>query len=122
MASQVRERQCQRDGIGSGGDWAYYEAKDFDRMEREIFDALLNGDAGDNRPQGRTNSLSRIFRRHRAPDLDDDGSKWRRYEVREVAYLDGSEWVPVKVTWSPPQVHFGFSMDIKLGDADDLGY
>lgn len=91
-------------GGGGGGDWAYYEAKDYERMEGELLEALLNGDCGDGGTTSSGNRLSKILRRHRNTEVADEGAKWRRYRVVEVAYLDGDEWVPVKVTWEPPTV------------------
>lgn len=100
---RVKYAEGNASGSGSSGDWAYYE--DYDRMERELFDALLNADCGDGGSAGRINFMSKILRRRRRPDLEDDGTKWRRYRVIEVAYLRGDEWVPVKVSWTPPSVN-----------------
>lgn len=106
---RVKYVQGNATGSGSSGDWKYYEAKDRDRMERDIFEALLNGSAGDGVSASRSHPLSRVFRRRRAPDLADNGAQWRRYEVREVAYLDGVDWVPVEVAWEPPRLVLGAS-------------
>jgi hypothetical protein len=105
---RVKYGEGNASGTGSGGDWRYYEAKDYEHMERDLLDALLNGDCGDGheRPRrSRSRHLSRVLRRHRSPEVDEDYKKWRRYEVIEVAFLDGDEWVPVEVSWTPPSVN-----------------
>lgn len=94
-------------GTGSAGDWVYYEAHHYTQMEQDILEAMLNGDCGDGRRHSGGNPLSRVFRRYRNPELDDDGGTWRRYQVIEVAYLDGDDWVPVEFSFTPPQVIIG---------------
>lgn len=101
---RVKYAEGNASGTGGGGDWAYYEAKDFERMKADLLGALLNRDAGDGTRYANSRLLSRVLRRHRSPEVDADGSKWRRYRVYEVAYLAGREWVPVDVSWTPPAV------------------
>ena len=109
---RVKYAEGNAPGTGSGGTWKYYEGVDYANMEADILEALLNCDCGDGRLYHRTsNRLSRILRRHRSPELDEDSMKWRRLRVLEVAYLDGDRWVPVEVSWTPPSVTIGRDRD-----------
>jgi hypothetical protein len=104
---RVKYGQGNAAGTGGGGDWKYYEDKDYEDMESDLLEALLNEDCGDGHERPRrtaSHHLSRILRRKRTPEIDADYRKWRRFEVIEVAYLEGDEWVPVEVSWTPPQV------------------
>lgn len=106
---RVKYAEGNAGGTGSGGDWAYYERGEIERMKRDLLDAMLNADCGDGERYGhnRRNPFAAIFRRHRRPDLHADGMKWRRYRVIEVAYLLGDEWAPVHVSYTPPSVEIG---------------
>lgn len=96
-----RVRYVRGNSTGSSGEVTYFE--DVERMCMDVFDIMLSEDCDDRCP-GRGSWWSRTYRRKKRPDLEPGSGAWRPLKLTEVAYLKGTEWVPVKVTYTAPHV------------------